>query len=64
MDARKAAAPAGDLGKYDLSFDLGEPERYPRGGSEALKFMFSTRGTLRWIPAPDQIAQIVRGFMK
>jgi hypothetical protein len=40
MDAQQAAAPAGNLGKYDLCFDLGEPECYRQDG-RALKFTFS-----------------------
>ena len=41
-------------GKYDLSFELSEPEAYRRDvpKAEALD------------TAADQIAQIVRGFMK
>jgi hypothetical protein len=30
VDAREATAAVGDLGKYDLSFDLSEPEAYRR----------------------------------
>jgi len=49
----EAAAPAGDLGKYDLSFDLGEPERY-RAAFRALKLR-SRRGhfALDTAPGPD-----------
>src|ERR1700676_3392307 len=30
LEAGEAAAPAGDLGQYDLSFELSEPEAYRR----------------------------------
>ena len=47
MDARETTAPPGHRGKYDLSFDPGEPERY-RKDVPTPKSMFSTPVILRW----------------
>ena len=50
-------------GKYDLSFDLGEPERY-RAEVPSAEVHVLDAGHFALDTAPDQIAQIVRGFMK
>jgi len=50
-------------GKYDLSFDLGEPERYRADVPSAEVHVLDT-GHFALDTAADQIAQIVRGFKK
>jgi pimeloyl-ACP methyl ester carboxylesterase len=63
LDARKTAAAAGDLGKHDLSFDLGEPERYRKYVPKA-EVRVLDAGHFALDTDADQIAQLVRGFMK
>jgi pimeloyl-ACP methyl ester carboxylesterase len=50
-------------GKYDLSFDLGEPERYRKDVPKADVHVLDA-GHFALDTAPDQIAQLVRDFMK
>ena len=50
-------------GKYDLSFDLGEPERYRKDVPKAEVHVLDA-GHFALDTAADQIAQLVRGFMK
>jgi len=50
-------------GKYDLSFDLGEPERYRKDVSKAEVHVLDA-GHFALDTAADQIAQLVRDFMK
>jgi pimeloyl-ACP methyl ester carboxylesterase len=50
-------------GKYDLSFDLGEPERYRKDVSKAEVHVLDA-GHFALDTAADQIAQFARGFMK
>jgi len=50
-------------GKYDLSFDPGEPERYRKDVPNA-EVQVVVAGPSALESAADQIAQIVRGFMK
>jgi len=49
VDAREAAAAPGDLGKYDLSFDLGEPERYRKNVPKAEVHVLDA-GHFAWTP--------------
>jgi pimeloyl-ACP methyl ester carboxylesterase len=49
-------------GKYDLSFDLGEPERYRKDVPNAEVHVLEA-GHFALDTAADQIAQLVRGFM-
>jgi hypothetical protein len=51
------------LGKYDLSFDLGEPERYRKDVPNAEAYVLDA-GTSRLITKADEIATLVREFMK
>ena len=53
----------GDLGKYDLSFDLGEPERYRKEVPRAEVHVLDV-GHLGLDTEPDRIAQIVQNLMK
>src|SRR5215831_3486679 len=50
-------------GKYDLSFDASEPEAYRRDVPNA-QVQFLDAGHFALDMAADQIAQLVRGFMK
>src|SRR3989449_7625391 len=50
-------------GKYDLSFDPGEPERYRKDVPKAEVHVLDA-GHFALDTAPDEIAQLVRGFMK
>jgi pimeloyl-ACP methyl ester carboxylesterase len=50
-------------GKYDLSFDAGEPERYRQDVPKAEAHLLDA-GHFALDTAADQIAQLVRGFMK
>jgi hypothetical protein len=50
-------------GKYDLSFDLSEPEAYRRDVPNAQVHVLDA-GHFALDTAADQIAQLVRGFMK
>jgi pimeloyl-ACP methyl ester carboxylesterase len=50
-------------GKYDLSFDLSEPEAYRRDVPKAEVHILEA-GHFALDTAADQIAQLVRGFMK
>ena len=50
-------------GKYDLSFDLGEPERYRKDVPKAEVHVLEA-GHFALDTAADQIAQLVRDFMK
>ena len=63
LDARKAAALTGDLGKYELSFDPSEPEAYRRDVSKA-EMHTVDGGHFALDTAADQIAPLVRGFVK
>jgi len=49
-------------GKYDLSFDLSEPEAYRRDVPKAAVHVLDA-GHFALDTAADQIAQLVRGFM-
>jgi len=49
-------------GKYDLSFDLSEPEHIA-GMCRTLKFTFSDAGHFALDTAADEIAALVRGFV-
>jgi pimeloyl-ACP methyl ester carboxylesterase len=50
-------------GKYDLSFDLGEPERYRKDVSKAEVHVLDA-GHFALDTAADEIAALVRGFVK
>jgi pimeloyl-ACP methyl ester carboxylesterase len=50
-------------GKHDLSFDLGEPERYRKDVPNAEIYVLDA-GHFALDTAADQIAQLVCGFMK
>jgi pimeloyl-ACP methyl ester carboxylesterase len=50
-------------GKHDLSFDLGEPERYRKDVPKAEVHVLDA-GHFALDTAADQIAQLVRDFMK
>lgn len=50
-------------GKYDLSFELSEPEAYRRDVPKAEVHVLEA-GHFGLDTAPDQIARLVRGFMK
>ena len=50
-------------GKYDLSFDLGEPERYRKDVPRAEVHVLDA-GHFALDTAADEIAQLVRGFMR
>jgi len=50
-------------GKYDLSFDLGEPERYRKDVPKAEIYVLEA-GHFALDTAADEIAQLVRHFMK
>jgi pimeloyl-ACP methyl ester carboxylesterase len=50
-------------GKYDLSFELSEPESYRRDVPKAEVHILEA-GHFALDTAADQIAQLVRGFMK
>jgi len=56
VDAREAAAPAGDLGQYELSFDSGEPERYRKDVPNA-EIHIVDGGHFALDTAADQIAR-------
>ena len=49
-------------GKYDLSFDLSEPEAYCRDVPKAAVHVLDA-GHFALDTAADQMAQLVRGFM-
>ena len=49
-------------GKYDLSFDLGEPERYRKDVPEAQVHVLDA-GHFALDTAPDEIAALVRNFV-
>ncbi len=49
-------------GKYDLSFDLGEPERYRKDVPNAQVHVLEA-GHFALDTAADQIASLVRGFL-
>ena len=63
MDAREAASLVGDLGKYDLSFDPGEPERYRKDVPTAEVHVLDA-GHFALDTAADEIAALVRKFVK
>jgi pimeloyl-ACP methyl ester carboxylesterase len=63
VDAREAAALAGDLGKYESSFDPSEPEAYRRDVPNAQVHIVDG-GHFALDTAADQIAELVRTFMK
>jgi len=50
-------------GKHDLSFDLGEPERY-RADVPNARIVMLNAGHFALDTKPDEIADLVRGFMK
>jgi len=50
-------------GKHDLSFDLGEPERYRKEVPKTQVHVLEA-GHFALDTAADQIAELVRGFMK
>ena len=50
-------------GKHDLSFDLGEPERYHKDVSAAELHLFDA-GHFALDTKADEIAALVCGFMK
>ena len=50
-------------GKYDLSFDSAEPERYHKDVPKAEVHVLDA-GHFALDTAADQIAQLIRGFMK
>jgi len=62
VDARETTAASGDLGKYDLSFDLGEPERYRKDIPKAEVHVLDA-GHFALDTAADEIAALVRGFV-
>jgi hypothetical protein len=62
MDAREAAAAAGDLGQYDLSFDPGEPERYRKDVPSAQVYVLDA-GHLALDMAAEEIAALVGDFV-
>jgi hypothetical protein len=62
MDAREAAAPVGDLGKYELSFDPSEPEAYRRDVPKA-EVHIVDGGHFALDTAADETAALVRGFV-
>ena len=49
-------------GKYDLSFDLGEPERYRKDVANADIHVLEA-GHFALDTAADEIAELVRGFV-
>ncbi len=50
-------------GKYDLSFDLGEPERYCKDVPSAEVHVLDA-GHFALDTAADEIAALIRGFVK
>ena len=50
-------------GKYDLSFDLGEPERYRKDVPKAEVHVLNA-GHFALDTAADEIVELIRGFMK
>ena len=63
MDARKATAAAGDLGKYDLSFELSEPEAYRRDVPNAEVHILDA-GHFALDTKADEVAALVGQFME
>ena len=63
MDAGEATEPAGNWGKHDLSFDLGEPERYRKDVPKAEVYVLDA-GHFALDTKADQIAELVSEFMK
>ncbi len=62
VDARETTAALGDLGRYDLSFDLGEPERYRKDVPKAEVHVLGA-GHSALDTASGEIAALVRGFV-
>ena len=62
LDAREQPRFLVIWGKYDLSFDLSEPEAYRRDVPKAEVHVLDA-GHFALDTAADQIAQLVRGFM-
>ena len=62
LDARHAAAPLVIWGKYDASFDLGEPERYRHDVPSAQVHVLDA-GHFALDTAADEIAALARGFV-
>jgi len=62
LDAREAGSASGPLGKYDLSFELSEPDAYHRDVPKAEVHVIDA-GHFALDTGADQIAQLVRGFM-
>ena len=60
--ARETTAALGDLGRYDLSFDLGEPERYRQDVPKAEVHVLDA-GHFALDTAADEITTLVRGFV-
>src|SRR6266852_3505477 len=63
MDARKATAVAGDLGKYDPSFDLSEPEAYRRDVPNVEVHLLDA-GHFALDTKADEIAALIGQFVK
>ena len=63
MDARKATSAAGDLGQYDLSFELSEPEAYRRDVPNAAVHVLDA-GHFALDTKADEIVALVDQFMK
>ena len=63
MDAEDAVKAFGPMGKQDLSFDLGEPERYRKDIPNAKVYVLDARHFALDTKA-DEIAALVREFMK
>ncbi len=62
VDAGKAAAPAGVWGKYDLSFELSEPEAYRRDVLRAEIHVLDA-GHFALDTDADKIAALVERFI-
>ncbi|MGB9078171.1 MAG: hypothetical protein WCC26_15125 [Terracidiphilus sp.] len=63
LDAEDAASPAGRMGKHDLSFDLGEPERYRKDVPQAEVHVLDA-GHFALDTKADEIANLVRMFLQ
>jgi len=62
LDARDATSPSRPVGKYDLSFELSEPEAYRRDVPNAEVHVLEA-GHFALDTAADEIAALVRGFV-
>jgi hypothetical protein len=54
MDSEDAAKSSGSLGKHDLSFDAGEPERHRKDVPTA-QSRYSTQATSSLVPKPMKL---------